>query len=118
MKKIILIVFLLTSVLPISFIPGQLTYFGLEQQLTIHPRESNLLYLNPESQIIDNYIYVPTYDGIYKMNLDEINNPDWELYGFKGISVRDFVKNGNVVLATTTKSKDSLMLLSINDGVS
>lgn len=118
MRKLILTIFFITYILSISFTYGQVTFIGLETKLTMHPRGSNLLYLNPESQIIDNYIYVPTYDGIYRKNLNEINNLDWELYGFKGVPVRDFVKNKSYVLAITTKSRDSLILLSTNDGVS
>lgn len=117
MRKLILTILFFTCILSLSFTYGQATFIGLEPQLTKHPIGSNLLYLNPESQIIDNYLYVPTYDGIYRKNLNDISNTDWVLYGFKGIAVRDFVKNKSDVLAITTKSRDSLLLLSTDDGV-
>ena len=43
-------------------------------------------------QIIDGYIYVPTSNGIYRKNVSTLNDTIWDLYGFKGVSVRDFVK--------------------------
>jgi len=67
-------------------------------------------------QIIDGYIYVPTSNGIFRKSVSTLNDTIWELYGFKGISVKDFVKKNDSIIAITTRLNDSMMLLSTDNG--
>ncbi|MDR3217883.1 MAG: T9SS type A sorting domain-containing protein [Dysgonamonadaceae bacterium] len=115
LQVLLFVIFILTSH---SFY-GQLRYLGLEAELSGNPPiDRHALLLNPKSKIIDNYLFVPTWNGIYRKNLDVIENTEWEMYAFKGMPVKDFVKNGSRILAITAKTQDSLLLLSNDNGMS
>lgn len=93
---------------------SQLNYLGLQQQLT-PPTGDGFYTLRPEIQVIDNFLYVPTFSGIYRKQLD-VDTSVWEPYAFNGQPIRDFVKSGNRLLALTNKVQDSLLLLSEDNG--
>ena len=69
----------------------------------------------PETQIIDNYLYVPTINGIYRKNLNNLNTIDWELYAFEGIPIIDFIKNNDTIMAATAVWSDKELLLLSTD---
>ncbi|KGO94662.1 T9SS type A sorting domain-containing protein [Flavobacterium subsaxonicum] len=93
---------------------AQLNYLGLKEELTPPPGQ----YaggLKPKIQVLDDYLYVPTYSGIYRKQLSGAT-ANWELFAFGGQPVSDFVKNGDHILAITNKTSDSLMLSSVDNG--
>jgi hypothetical protein len=113
MKKILQVLLFVLFSLATDSSYGQLCYLGLEAESSMQ-----LFSLKPKSKIIDSYMYVPTMNGIYRKNLDETGNTAWEMYAFEGMPVKDFVKNGNRILAITAKTQDSLLLLSNDNGTS
>jgi hypothetical protein len=70
----------------------------------------------PKSHVIDNYIYVPTLNGIYRKDLSTLNDTVWSLYAFPEIPIRDFVKHNDSILAIAMKTQDSIMLLFVDNG--
>lgn len=112
MKKRILSAFLFLVFPIICF--SQLNYLGLKEELT-PPPGAGFNTLRPEIQIIDNYLYVPTFSGIYRNQLNA-QTSSWEQYAFAGQPIRDFVKFGDRLLAITNKVQDSLLLLSEDNG--
>ncbi len=115
-KKIIPVVLLLLQLN--SY--GQMTYMGLKEESDVRNAQS---YLRnnmvetywPETQIIDNYLYVPTINGIYRKNLNNLNTIDWELYAFEGIPIIDFIKNNDTIMAATAVWSDKELLLLSTD---
>ncbi len=96
--------------LPVVFVNGQLTYLGLKS-------ENSPLTLDwPESQVIGDSLYVPTKNGIYRKSLKSLTNTAWKLYAFGGVGIRDFIRHNDSILAITTKTTDSLMVLSTDNG--
>ncbi|NLA24863.1 MAG: T9SS type A sorting domain-containing protein [Bacteroidales bacterium] len=102
---------------------GQMTYIGLKEEANVRNAQS-YLFNNmvetywPETQIIDNYLYVPTINGIYRKNLNTLNTVDWELYAFEGIPIIDFIKNNDTIMAATAIwSNKELLLLSTDNGL-
>jgi hypothetical protein len=96
-----------------------MTYIGLKNESNVRTAKYELRNIGPywpKSHLIDDYIYVPTLNGIYRKNLDSVNDTIWSLYAFEGIPILDFAKYKDSVLAITVKTKDSLMLLSPDDG--
>jgi photosystem II stability/assembly factor-like uncharacterized protein len=72
----------------------------------------------PRTQIIDNFLYVPTINGIYRKDLTALNTGNWELYAFEGMPVRDFIKNEDTIMAATAIFTDkNVLLLSTDDGL-
>ena len=73
-------------------------------------------------KLLDDTLYVCTYTGIYKKHLQD--DTDWELYAFENIPIKDFVKNGDKLLAIKQYllsqyieyNTDSLLLLSNDNG--
>ncbi len=99
----------------------QFTYLGLKTESNVREAQNQLSTSGaywPESQLIEGYLYVPTSTGIYRKNLNtSMNDTLWEPYAFSGIPIRDFVKHGDSVLAATAHHlKDSILLLSTDDG--
>lgn len=102
---------------------SQMTYLGLKQEGNVRSAQNDLINVFgtywPESQVIDNYLYIPTTNGIYRKNLMNLNDTIWELHGFEGIPIRDFIKNNDTILVATARYDNSgLLLLSTNNGVS
>ena len=102
---------------------GQMTYIGLKEESNVRNAQ-NLLFNNmvetywPETQIIDDYLYIPTINGIYRKNLGTLNTVDWELYAFDGIPIIDFIKNSDTIMAATAVwSNIELLLLSTDNGL-
>jgi len=109
LKLIVLIVFLVHNY---SF--AQLNYIGLKRDAVVAETPT----FRTEMQIINNELYVPTYNGIYKKNLSTLNDTLWQSYAFIGVPIKDFVKKGNEIIGITNKTTDSLLLKSSNNGVS
>ncbi len=102
-------------------IPDGVVYLGLEQELSRAAAEAYVwnkygVPYRPSMQIIDGSLYVTSVNGIYRKNLETINDTEWELYGFEGIPVRYFVKNGDRLLVTTAIRNEQAFLLSEDDG--
>lgn len=99
---------------------SQLEYLGLKQEANVRVAMNKLAILSEsywiKTQVIDDYMYVPTLNGIYRKNLNSVNDTLWNLYAFEGVPIRDFVKHNDSILAITAKTKDSLMLLSSDNG--
>ncbi|MXN90915.1 T9SS type A sorting domain-containing protein [Flavobacterium sp. Sd200] len=112
MKKNYIFLLLCTAITFSAY--AQLNYIGLKEELTA-PRELPYNSLRPEMQLLGDYLYVPTFSGIYKKQLNTTAT-NWEPYAFAGQPIRDFVKNGDRILAITNKEQDSLMLASNDDG--
>lgn len=96
-----------------------MTYIGLKNESNVRTAQYELRNIGPywpKSHLIDDYIYVPTLNGIYRKKLDSVNDTIWSLYAFEGIPILDFAKYKDSVMAITVKTKDSLMLLSPDDG--
>ena len=76
----------------------------------------------PKLKLLDDTLYVCTYTGIYKKHLQD--DTDWELYAFENIPIKDFVKNGDKLLAVKQyllsqyieNNTDSMLLLSNDNG--
>ena len=103
---------------------GQMIYIGLKDEANV--RAAQYLLKSqlvpgvhwPKTQIIDNFLYVPTMNGIYRKDLTILNSINWELYAFEGIPVRDFIKNEETIMAATAIFSDkNLLLLSTDDGL-
>ncbi len=71
---------------------------------------------DPSMQLRDNYLYVTTYTGIYRKSLTAAPADAWEQYAFKDIPVRQFVQNGNSILAATAYRDERTLLLSDDGG--
>ena len=105
----------------ISHCFGQATYIGLKEESNVRQAQSELTAFGtywPKSQLIDDYLYIPTQYGLYRKNLATTpNDTFWELYAFENIPIRAFIKKNNTVLAATALEGDSnLLLLSTDDG--
>ena len=122
MKRIIqLVSLLLLCCISNSAQVSQLEYLGLKKDGNIMVAQAQLQKkgseaYRPKSKIIDDYIYVATIKGIFRKNLSAINDTLWSLYAFKDVPVRDFIKYNDTILAITANTKDSLMLLSTDNG--
>jgi hypothetical protein len=102
---------------------SQMTYLGLKQEANVRSAQNDLINVFgtywPETQIIDNYLYIPTKNGLYRKSLLNLNDTIWELHSFEGIPIRDFIKNNDTILVATARYDNSgLLLLSTNNGVS
>ncbi|GHS95281.1 hypothetical protein AGMMS50239_31070 [Bacteroidia bacterium] len=103
---------------------AQLKYIGLKdeanvreaQQIVYHTYASRYAHFWPKMHLFDNYVYVTTADGIYRKTLETLDETTWEQYAFKGVPIRNFVKNGDKLLAATPAWQDSILLLSEDDG--
>jgi len=100
---------------------SQLKYLGLKEKSNI--REAQRIYAElyrrpfwPRTQVIDNYIYVPCATGLYRKNLEDIQDTSWELYAFEDVPLCDFVKNNDSILAATAYNRERLLLFSDDDG--
>ena len=80
-------------------------------------------HFKPKLKLVDDTLFVCAYTGIYKKNLRD--NTDWELYAFENVPVKEFVRNGDKLLAISTgkaglyspyENTDSLLLLSNDNG--
>lgn len=112
MKKNYILLFLCTAMTFSSY--AQLNYIGLKEELTGSSGQL-LNSLRPEIQLLGDHLYVPTFSGIYRKQLN-MAATGWEPYAFAGQPIRDFVKNGDHILAITNKEQDSLMLASHDNG--
>lgn len=113
-------IFILSLLIQITAL-GQSQYIGLENES--NPAQQISVQYFPKSQIIDDYIYVPTPQGVYRKDLSTLNNLVWELFAFDGVPIRDFIKKGNEILANTSyqgvgNQADSLLIYSSNNGLS
>lgn len=99
---------------------GQSRYIGLSDIANVRSSQQQALNGNywPKLQLIDSSIYVPTKNGIYQKHLRTLLDTNWVNVAFSGISIRDFVKNKNQILAISSNTNDSLMLFSNNNGLS
>ena len=98
---------------------GKMVYLGLKDEANVRTAQTSLrVKYWPKTQIIDNFLYVPTINGIYRKDLTALNNIDWELYAFEGMPISDFIKNEETVLAATALLSDkNVLLLSTDDGL-
>lgn len=105
----------LTGSCVLSF--GQIKPMGFTQEITT-PASNRFSHIyRPKLQLLNDTLYVSSNTGIYRKDLKQ--DSDWELFAFKDITVIEFVKNGNNLLAISpgTKSgEDSLMFISNDDG--
>ena len=117
MKNIfILILILFISLNHLCF--GQIKSMGLTPSFTL-----SYDFEKPKLKLLDNTLYVCSPTGIYKKNLQD--DSDWELYAFENISIKDFVKNGDKLLAIKQYdlsqyieyNLDSLLLFSNDNGL-
>ena len=100
---------------------SQATYIGLKDESNVRQAQSELTAFGtywPKSQLIGDYLYIPTQHGLYRKNLATTpNDTVWELYAFENIPIRAFIKNHDTILAATALEGDSnLLLLSTDDG--
>lgn len=121
MKRIIQLVFLFLLCTVNNYAQvSKLEYLGLKKEANVRVAMNKLAPLGEsywiKSQIIGDYIYVPTLNGIYRKNLSSVNDTLWNLYAFEGVPIRDFVKHNDSILAITANTKDNLMLLSPDNG--
>jgi len=115
MKKIIISVLaLLICLNHLCF--GQIKSMGLTPFVAPSGNEEK-----PKLKLLDDTLFVCTYTGIYKKHLQ--NDTDWELYAFENIPIKDFVKNGDKLLAIRQYlsqyieyNTDSMLLLSNDNG--
>ena len=74
---------------------AQLQYIGLKSEGDIRVAQNQLVNSGvywPKTQVIDNFLYIPTSSGIYRKDLNTVNDTTWSLYAFPNIPVKDFVK--------------------------
>ena len=100
---------------------SQATYLGLAEQSNVRQAQSELTAFGtywPKSQLIGDYLYIPTQTGLYRKNLATTgNDTTWELYAFENIPVRAFIKKNEIILAATAlEGNANLLLLSTDDG--
>lgn len=104
---------------PFIHVIGQLTYIGLKNESNVRTAQYELRNIGPywpKSHLIEDNIYVPTMNGIYRKNLSSVKDTLWSSFAFEGITILDFAKYKDSILAITFKTKDSLMLLSHDNG--
>jgi len=95
---------------------GQLNYLGLKDKFGKQRHLGYSTDLNPECKLIDNYLYMPTYDGIWRKDLNQ-SDTNWTLYAFGGLEIKDFVKYDNKIVGITTNTKDSILVYSEDNGL-
>ena len=96
---------------------GQIKSMGLTPSFTL-----SYVFEKPKLKLLGDTLYVCSPTGIYKKNLQD--DSDWKLYAFENIPVKDFVKNGNKLLAikqhdllqSVEYNLDSLLLFSNDNG--
>ncbi|MBL7706070.1 MAG: T9SS type A sorting domain-containing protein [Taibaiella sp.] len=114
MKKITISLLLVAN-----FCYGQNTqYIGLKKSSVFDfpLTSSESPYIYTRTQIIADTLYVPTAIGIYRKALNSLNDTLWQAYAFQGLPIRDFVRQGQMIIANTNKIGDSLLLYSEDNG--
>ena len=106
---------------PTEPVLGQIKSMGFTQPIVDMP---DVLYkhkFRPKLKLIEDTLFVCSYTGIYKKNL--YDDTDFEIYAFENVPIREFVKNGNQLLASKEYdgdyiefNTDSLLLLSNDNG--
>ncbi|RYD52041.1 MAG: T9SS type A sorting domain-containing protein [Sphingobacteriales bacterium] len=97
---------------------AQLTYIGLgalSNVRTAQSQSTNSITYWPNMQVLDGYIYVPTYSGLYRKSLATLQDTTWQLYAFGGYPIRTFAKKGDTVLAATDREAGTHLLLRSTD---
>lgn len=69
----------------------------------------------PKMHVEGDILYVCTSQGLYAKDLS-IGNSTWQLMGFEGIPLQDYVRRGNDILALRYNEGDSFLLLSHDGG--
>lgn len=80
------------------------------------PQLNDIFLDYPATQIIDDYLYIPTKDGIYRKDLSSKANLDWEPYAFAGVPVWTFIKQNDTIVAATTNTTENMLLVSFDNG--
>ena len=90
---------------------------GFTQEITTPASDRFFHEYRPKLHLLNDTLYVSSNTGVYRKDLKR--DSDWELHAFGGITVIEFVKNGDNLLAISpgTKSgRDSLMLIYNDNG--
>ena len=82
-----------------------------EAQLDAAQLATNGLFWS-RTRIIDDYIYVSTWEGLFRKSLTTLNDTTWEMHDFAGIPIRDFIVKGTETFAVTGYKSDSLLVYS------
>jgi hypothetical protein len=122
MKKIFIsLIIIYLNLCQLSF--GQIKSMGFTQPIADMPDEIYRHDFKGKMKLERDILYVCSYTGIYKKNLRD--DTDWELYAFENVPVREFVRNGDKLLAISSakagsyssyEKADSLLLLSNDNG--
>ena len=107
-----LIFLFLTGVCGLCF--GQIKPMGFTQAIVTPPSDRFHHMCRPKLQLLNDTLYVSSNTGVYRKELKQ--DSDWKLYAFEDITVLEFVRDGDNLLAISpgTKSgQDSLMCLSL-----
>ncbi len=70
----------------------------------------------PSVQVVDGYIYIATWSGIYRKPAKSLNNMDWEKFAFSGLPVIQFVMKGDSIIAITACTDEKAFVLSTDGG--
>lgn len=99
---------------------SQLNYVGLKDKGNVREAQNKLQSVAtywPKTQLIDDYLYVPTASGIYRKNLkNTLNDTIWQLYAFDNIPIRSFVKKNDSIIGITPNYDSSNLILRSTDG--
>lgn len=113
-QQILIVLFALLA----GQVKSQSVYIGLADESNMIAGAAGALNLNfwPDFQIIENALYVPTINGIYTKELSTLSNTDWQLFAFEGVPIKDFVKDGDQIIAITNNINSELLLYSDDNG--
>jgi photosystem II stability/assembly factor-like uncharacterized protein len=90
---------------------------GFDMPILKPPSDCGQYHYLPKLELLEDTLYVCSNKGIYKKNLKD--DTEWEIFAFENIPIIKFLKNENIILATSTGTrdgKDSLLFLSIDNG--
>ncbi len=107
---------------PATHIDEHLLYIGLKEKTNIAVASQRVQalcksdYFRSSIHMTGDYLYANTAYGIYRKKLSTMDNTSWDLYGFEGIPIVDFVRKGNSILVATPFQDKRALLLSTDDG--
>ena len=107
------LVILAFAVLVSAAVRGQLFHpLGLGFEISDQWRQI----FQPQMYVEGDILYVCTWHGLYSKDLSN-NGSEWQLAGFDGIPVLDYVRRGDDIFALCFNDKNDVFLLSHDGGI-
>ncbi|MCF2707869.1 sialidase family protein [Bacteroides pyogenes] len=97
-------------------------YIGLKDEANVIEAQEKVRntygrsYKQPSVQVLDGYIYIATWSGIYRKPTKSLNKMDWKKFAFFGLPVIQFVIKGDSIIAITACTDERAFVLSTDGG--